>query len=62
MQKPRLTAGLAGEPIHWSLLSRQEDYGVVRSIYQAPSLNFDLTYHVETIDSETLDAEHYRIR
>lgn len=63
MLKLFCTTEYTGEPIHWTLVSQQADNGVVKSIYEAPSKCFkDRKYHMETIESETLEAQHLRIR
>ncbi len=61
MSKIFYTTGLAGEPINWSLLSRQLIDGMIQSVYEAPSTCFNRTYHLITIESDNLDAQHLSI-
>lgn len=55
------TTGVAGEPIEWSLVSQQADNGMVRSVYEAPCVPLHRTYHMVTIKSDLLDAQHLSI-
>lgn len=61
MPKLFCTVGIAGEPINWSLISQQSDNGMIKSVYEAPSMYFNRTYHLETIESNALDAQHLSI-
>lgn len=55
------TTGVTGELIDWSLVSQQADNGMVRSVYEAPCVPLHRTYHMETIKSDRLDAQHLSI-
>lgn len=56
MRKLFCNTGVAGEPVNWLLLSQQTVNGITKSVYEAPSKFFHRTYHMETIESNTLDA------
>lgn len=58
MRKLFCNTGVAGEPINWLLLSQQTVNGMTKSVYEAPSKFFHRTYHMETIESDTRDAQH----
>ncbi len=55
------TAGVAGEPVDWFLISQQADNGMVKSVYEAPCAPLGRTYHLVTIESNRLDAQHLSI-
>ncbi len=61
MRKLFCNSGIAGEPITWTLLSRQSVDGMIKSVYEAHSKCFNRTYHMETIESNDLDAQHLSI-
>ena len=55
------TTGIAGEPVDWSLISQQADNGMIKSVYEAPCVPLDRTYHLVTSESNRLDAQHLSI-
>ena len=61
MLKPFCSAGIAGEPVDWSLISQQADDGMIKSVYEAPCAPLDRTYHLVTIECNRLDAQHLSI-
>lgn len=61
MLKLFCSTGIAGEPIDWSLVSQQAGNGMVKSVYEAPCAPLDRTYHLVTIESNRLDAQHLSI-
>lgn len=61
MSKIFCTTGIAGESINWSLISRQAGNGMVESVYEAPCVSLNRTYHMVAIESDRLDVQHLSI-
>ena len=61
MHKPKFTVGLNGEFINWNLQSSSCVDGTTQNVFVAKSKNYNRTYHLKTISSDSGDAQHLSI-
>lgn len=58
--QPMFTVGLGGEPIrNWQLISKTNNNGTIKSVYEATSKKYRKIYHLEDFRNDKILLEQH---